>query len=101
MEQSIASIWQEVLGIEQIGINDNFFEIGGTSLKAVQVISQIRNQIGADISLVTMFEKPNIHALASLLDGSESQEASTQSASRQRGEKRRAQRVRRGRQRRS
>ena len=101
MEQSIASIWKDVLGIEQIGINDNFFEIGGTSLKAVQVISQIRSQIGADISLVTMFEKPNIQALASLLDGSESKEASSQSASRQRGEKRRAQRARRGRQRKS
>ena len=100
LEQSIALIWQEVLGINQIGINDNFFEIGGTSLKAVQVVSKLRDELDADVSLVTMFEKPNIKALAILLNtNSTAEESPTPSASKQRGEMRRANRMRRGRQR--
>ena len=102
MEQSIASIWQEVLGIDQVGIHDNFFEIGGTSLRAVQVISKLRSQLDVEISLINMFEKPNIKALASLLEGdSETATSKASSASRQRGEQRRANRTRRGRQRKS
>ena len=100
LEQSIALIWQDILGIQQIGLNDNFFEIGGTSLKAVQIISRIRNQLGADISLVNMFDKPNIRALAELLEQDATNEYPTPpSVSRQRGEMRRAHRVRRNRQR--
>ena len=102
MEQSVAQVWQEVLGLEQIGIHDNFFEIGGTSLRAVQVISKLRSQLGVDVSLINMFEKPNIKALATLLEGEqESEKINSPSASRQRGEQRRANRARRSRQRNS
>ncbi|MHC5731882.1 MAG: phosphopantetheine-binding protein, partial [Nostoc sp.] len=42
VEQSVANIWQQLLGIERLGIHDNFFELGGHSLLATQVISQLR-----------------------------------------------------------
>ena len=95
LEQSIAQIWQEVLGIDQIGVEDNFFEIGGSSLKAVQVISKLRSQLQLDISLVNIFDKPNIRSLVNQFD-QENAPTGT-SDSRQRGEMRRSRRVRRDR----
>jgi acyl carrier protein len=63
-EQGIAEIWQEVLGIEMIGIYDNFFELGGHSLLGTQVISRIRKKFQEDISVRTFFTSPTIADLA-------------------------------------
>ncbi|MGC1377497.1 MAG: amino acid adenylation domain-containing protein, partial [Anaerolineales bacterium] len=67
-EQTLASIWQELLGIEQIGIQDNFFELGGHSLLATQVISKIRVAFQVNLSLRTLFEAPSIELLAIEID---------------------------------
>lgn len=66
-EQGIAEIWQEVLGIEMIGIYDNFFELGGHSLLGTQVISRIRKSFHEDISIRTVFTSPTIADLAEII----------------------------------
>jgi len=63
IEQSLAHIWEEVLGISPIGIYDNFFELGGHSLLATQVISRLRDELQVELSLQTFFDTPNIAGL--------------------------------------
>jgi amino acid adenylation domain-containing protein len=64
IEEAIAQIWQQVLGVEQIGINDNFFELGGHSLLATQVISRLRKTLGVDLPLRGLFASPTVAELA-------------------------------------
>jgi acyl carrier protein len=64
IEKTIAQIWQKALNLEKIGINDNFFDLGGHSLLMVKVHSQLRTAFSSDIPLVEMFRYPTIHALA-------------------------------------
>lgn len=64
VEEKIIFIWQELLGIAPIGIDDNFLELGGHSLLAVQLISRLRDSFGAEISIQDFFEAPTVRALA-------------------------------------
>jgi phthiocerol/phenolphthiocerol synthesis type-I polyketide synthase E len=64
IERSIADIWHECLGIEQVGVHDNFFEVGGHSLLAAQVISQLRNVFGVKLSMSSFFQAPTVAELA-------------------------------------
>jgi len=65
LEESIAGIWREVLGIENIGINDNFFiALGGDSLCGTQVISRLRHVFRLPLELRRLFEAPTIAQLA-------------------------------------
>ena len=62
LEQDIADIWQEVLGISQIGIHDNFFELGGDSLTGVTIINKFQ-QLNYNIAISALFEAPTIAEL--------------------------------------
>jgi len=64
VEATITRVWQEVLGIERIGVNDNFFDAGGHSLLMVQVHNKLSELFEKKISIVEMFAKPTIGALA-------------------------------------
>ena len=64
VEQELCEMWEEVLGVERVGISDNFFEIGGHSLMAAQVISRVRKVFGVEIPLRGLFEEPTIERLA-------------------------------------
>lgn len=64
LEQTIAIIWQEVLHVEKVGINHNFFDLGGHSLLMVQVHSKLYQTLNKDISIVEMFQYPTISTLA-------------------------------------
>lgn len=64
IEEAIAQIWQEILGVEQVGVNDNFFELGGHSLLATQVISRLRNTLEIDLLLRYLFESPTVAEFA-------------------------------------
>lgn len=67
-EQKIADIWQELLGIQQVGINDNFFELGGDSLIAVQVLSRLRKTFSLKLTVASLFESPTIAEIAPKLE---------------------------------
>ncbi|MEH2081255.1 MAG: SDR family NAD(P)-dependent oxidoreductase [Nostoc sp.] len=66
-EQTLTEIWQELLGIETIGIHDNFFELGGDSLLIVQVRSQLQKRLNVNITISDLFEYPTINSLAESL----------------------------------
>lgn len=67
IEKAIAIIWQELLGIEQIGIHDNFFELGGNSLIATQLMSRVQEIYPVELSLSSLFETPTITHLAQVI----------------------------------
>ena len=67
-EKLLARIWSELLGVRQIGVNDDFFQLGGHSLHAVRLFVAIGKQYGISLPLSTLFEKPSIRTLATLLD---------------------------------
>ncbi|MBC9929147.1 non-ribosomal peptide synthetase [Chitinophaga qingshengii] len=66
-EQQLADIWKELLGVEQVGIHDNFFERGGHSLSATRLISILRNRLAAELSIRDLFLHPTIASLAARL----------------------------------
>ena len=67
IEGALAHIWAEVLGVERIGRRDNFFALGGHSLLAVRVASRVQQQLGIDLELGEIFDKPELAALAAAL----------------------------------
>ncbi len=67
VEQTIAAIWQELLGIDKVGSHDNFFDLGGHSLLMVQANSELRIAFERDISTIDMFKYPTVNSLAEYL----------------------------------
>jgi acyl carrier protein len=70
VEEMIAGIWAEVLKLEKIGIHDNFFDLGGHSLKATQVMSRVREALQVDLALRVLFEAPTVAELAARVEQS-------------------------------
>jgi acyl transferase domain-containing protein len=64
VEQAVAEIWQRLLGIEQVGAHDNFFDLGGHSLLATRLIAQMRDRFQMDIQLGQFFESPTVAGMA-------------------------------------
>jgi hypothetical protein len=64
MERTIASIWQELLKVEKVGVNDNFFGLGGHSLLLVNAHSKVTEALKVKVSMIDMFRYPTISALA-------------------------------------
>ena len=76
IEKDIADIWNSVLGITDIGIRDNFFDIGGDSIAAVHVTTKLQELIDADVEITAIFEYPTITELACFLEDNFKQEVS-------------------------
>ncbi|WP_197413178.1 non-ribosomal peptide synthetase, partial [Vibrio sp. MEBiC08052] len=68
VETKLAAIWSGLLGVEQVGRHDDFFELGGYSLVAMQLISRIRQQFQVELALATVFSQPMLSALAGAID---------------------------------
>ncbi|MFQ5930188.1 MAG: phosphopantetheine-binding protein, partial [Acidobacteriota bacterium] len=68
VERTIATVWQEVLHVEKVGMHDNFFDLGGHSLLLVQVNRKLREMLNKDVSMVDMFKYPTISLIAEHLN---------------------------------
>ncbi|MDP2601547.1 MAG: amino acid adenylation domain-containing protein [Deltaproteobacteria bacterium] len=64
MEQALTAMWSEILGIDEIGVQDNHFDLGGSSLTAMQVVAQVEKQFRVPLSLKQFFESPRIASLS-------------------------------------
>ena len=62
MERQIAALWQDILGIDKIGVHDDFFELGGNSLNIVQLNGRLKKELDRDIPVPVMFRYLNIHS---------------------------------------
>lgn len=69
IQTTLVNIWKAVLGRARISLHDNFFEVGGSSLKAVQVLAMIKKEFKQDLSIVSLFEYPTVALLADKLSG--------------------------------
>jgi amino acid adenylation domain-containing protein len=67
-EKSLAAIWSEVLGVQEISADDSFFDIGGHSLKATRVINRVRRELGVELSMHELFRRPTLRELAAAVD---------------------------------
>ncbi|BAY29619.1 amino acid adenylation domain-containing protein [Nostoc carneum NIES-2107] len=73
LERQLVQIWQQVLGVESIGIRDNFFELGGHSLLAVKLFWQIEQTLGKHLPLASLFQSATIEGLAQIISPEENQ----------------------------
>jgi len=73
-EQLVATIWQEVLEREQIGVEENFFDVGGHSLLATRIIARLRSRLDVAIPVRMLFDKPTIAGLAGELEKAQREE---------------------------
>ncbi|MCP5105935.1 MAG: amino acid adenylation domain-containing protein, partial [bacterium] len=67
-ETRLAELWKDLLKLQTIGVNENFFVLGGNSLKAVLMVSRVHKELGVEISITDIFEKPTIKELATYVD---------------------------------
>jgi acyl carrier protein len=70
MERRVAQLWCAVLGLERVGLQDNFFEVGGHSLRLVQVQGRLREELGREVAVVDLFRYPTVGLLAGYLESS-------------------------------
>jgi acyl carrier protein len=63
-EEAVAALWEELFGMQRVGANDNFFDLGGNSLLAIQLVSQLRKTFEVELPLSRLFESPTVSGLA-------------------------------------
>jgi acyl carrier protein len=68
LEAQLCEVWSGVLGVDRIGVDDDFFAIGGNSLVAVQLIAQVRKAVGVRLPMRTLFETPTVAGLATRVE---------------------------------
>ncbi|MES2939619.1 MAG: non-ribosomal peptide synthase/polyketide synthase [Pseudomonadota bacterium] len=69
VEATLATLWSELLNVEQAGRNDDFFALGGHSLLAVRLVSRLRQELGIELPLAQLFANPQLKALAAAIHG--------------------------------
>ena len=72
-EEIVAGIWAEVLSLDELGVLDNFFMLGGDSIQATQLVSRVRDTFGVELSLHQLFESPTVAELSETLSGASGQ----------------------------
>ncbi len=69
LEERIAAVWREVLEVERVGLNENFFDLGGHSLLMARVHGRLQEELGRKVSMVELFQYPTVATLAAHLGG--------------------------------
>ena len=69
MEEILAGIYAQVLGLERVGVEDSFFDLGGDSLSAMRVIAAVNTALDAGLAVRTVFEAPTVAQLAPRIGG--------------------------------
>ncbi len=64
IEDTVTRVWQHILGVEQVGLQDDFFTLGGESLAALQILSRVQEIFGGEVSMKTFFERPTVAGLS-------------------------------------
>ena len=67
-ESAVAEIWQELLGIDQVGIHDDFYDLGGHSLLATRLLNRVRDAFDVSVSLADVFDSPTVRELALIIE---------------------------------
>jgi acyl carrier protein len=68
-EKAVAAIWAELLSVRNIGIDDDFFDLGGQSLVAIKVVTRLSDLFTIDLPLRNLFERPTVAGLSEIIDG--------------------------------
>jgi thioesterase domain-containing protein/acyl carrier protein len=76
VEKTLTDNWQDMLDIERVGIDDDFFDLGGTSLTVIKIINRINKQFGSNLRLASIYQQPTIRQLAATLETSTTEEIS-------------------------
>jgi acyl carrier protein len=75
LEKAVAKVWREALGVETVGVDDDFFGLGGNSLVAVQLIAALRKEVGVRLPMRSLFELPTVAGLAARIEEIKAEEA--------------------------
>jgi acyl carrier protein len=68
IEERLANIWSEILGVDRVSVRDNFFDLGGHSLLLIRVHAKVRQELDADVAVVDLFRYPTIESMSSWLE---------------------------------
>ena len=68
IEQVLAQIWCDVIGVKSIGPKDNFFDLGGHSVLVIQILSRVRTAFGVELLLRDVFDAPTVIELARVIE---------------------------------
>jgi acyl carrier protein len=82
LEEMIAQAWKDALGVEQVGLHKNFFDLGAHSLMVAEVHIDLQQRLGREFSLVALFQFPTVSALATHLAGQHASPEATSRAAR-------------------
>jgi surfactin family lipopeptide synthetase A len=69
VQETLVSVWRDVLGIDRVGIDDDFFNLGGHSMLAVRMVARVRDALGLELELAQVFERPTIRELSGSVTG--------------------------------
>lgn len=67
-EEKLVSIWQSVLDLDRVGVNDRFFDLGGDSIKAIQVVSSVNQEFNVDLPASKLYSNPTVRDIAEFID---------------------------------
>lgn len=95
LEQTLADMWRGLLGVERVGLRDNFFDLGGHSLLMAEFRTGLASALGHELTMVELFQHPTIESLAGRLGGTRSTPGAAGQGARQRAQNRRQSRNRR------
>jgi len=69
LEERLAGIWREVLGVERVGLHDDFFDLGGQSILAMRLVARVRDEMGGDVAVAKLLQAPTLGEMAAALAG--------------------------------